>query len=411
MIHHAVKAGLPIPVFTLDTQLLFPETLELQKRLEDFFGIEIESLFPELTLEDQASEYGSELWKKAPDVCCTLRKVVPLQKKLETLSVWITGLRRQQSDTREKTGILELYHFDVLRDHYILKMNPMATWSREAVWDYIRQNKIPYNPLQDRGYPLHRLPALHAHHAARGRMSAPDAGRASRRPNAASTLSSGKAYELRHHPLAHSTGNPASSIRSSSPATPCISHESSCHAAKIRIESPPPWRPIPPTRSSIPRRPRMSRPRFFLRKSSRGEDAHLDSLESQSIFLIREAYHYFKNICMPWSMGKDSNVLIWLSKKAFGGHIPYPLLHIDTTYEFPEMLEYRDWAVKHHDLNLIVKINEDARAGRGEYASDRADRLRDDRSRDRDARAKNRRAAAGHGRAQMGRADYRHPPR
>ena len=49
---------------------------------------------------------------------------------------------------------------------------------------------------------------------------------------------------------------------------------------------------------------------------------------------------------MPWSMGKDSNVLIWLSKKAFGGHIPYPLLHIDTTYEFPEMLEYREWAVK-----------------------------------------------------------------
>lgn len=152
IIHHAVKAGLPLPVFTLDTQLLFPETQALQKQLEDFFGIEIESVYPELTLDQQASEYGSELWKKAPDVCCTLRKVVPLQKKLETLSVWITGLRRQQSDTRGKTGILELYHFDVLRDHYILKMNPMATWSREAVWDYIRKNKIPYNPLQDRGF-------------------------------------------------------------------------------------------------------------------------------------------------------------------------------------------------------------------------------------------------------------------
>jgi sulfate adenylyltransferase subunit 2 len=72
---------------------------------------------------------------------------------------------------------------------------------------------------------------------------------------------------------------------------------------------------------------------------------------------------------MPWSMGKDSNVLIWLSKKAFCGHIPYPLLHIDTTYEFPEMLEYRNWAVQHHKLNLIVKINEEARAGRGEYAA------------------------------------------
>jgi len=152
MIHHAVKAGLPLPVFTLDTQLLFPETVALQKRLEDFFGIKIESLFPDQTVEEQAAEYGPELWKKAPDVCCTLRKVVPLQKKLETLSVWLTGLRRQQSDIREKTGILELYHFDVLRDYYILKMNPMAPWSRDAVWNYIKENKIPYNPLQDRGY-------------------------------------------------------------------------------------------------------------------------------------------------------------------------------------------------------------------------------------------------------------------
>lgn len=89
---------------------------------------------------------------------------------------------------------------------------------------------------------------------------------------------------------------------------------------------------------------------------------HLDRLESQGIFILREAYHAFSNLAMPWSMGKDSNVLIWLSKKAFCGKIPYPVLHIDTTYEFPEMLEYRDWAKKHYDLDLIVKINEEARA-------------------------------------------------
>ncbi|MEI6278650.1 MAG: sulfate adenylyltransferase subunit CysD [Verrucomicrobiae bacterium] len=96
---------------------------------------------------------------------------------------------------------------------------------------------------------------------------------------------------------------------------------------------------------------------------------HLDELESQSIYLLREAYHSFSNLCMPWSMGKDSNVLIWLSKKAFCGKIPYPLLHIDTTYEFAEMLEFREWAVKHYELDLIVKINEDARAGRGAYTA------------------------------------------
>ncbi len=96
---------------------------------------------------------------------------------------------------------------------------------------------------------------------------------------------------------------------------------------------------------------------------------HLDKLESQSIYILREAYHSFSNLCMPWSMGKDSNVLIWLSKKAFCSHIPYPLLHIDTTYEFPEMLEFREWAVEKYKLDLIVKINEDARAGTGSYTS------------------------------------------
>jgi phosphoadenosine phosphosulfate reductase len=152
MIDHAIKAGLPFPIFTLDTQLLFPETIELKKRLEDFFGTEIESLLPEQTPDEQAAVHGAELWKRHPDLCCTMRKVLPLQKKLETLDVWMTGLRRQQSDTRQKTRILELYHFDVLRDHYILKLNPMANWSREAIWAYIAEHKIPYNPLHDRGY-------------------------------------------------------------------------------------------------------------------------------------------------------------------------------------------------------------------------------------------------------------------
>ena len=96
---------------------------------------------------------------------------------------------------------------------------------------------------------------------------------------------------------------------------------------------------------------------------------HLDKLESQSIYILREAYHSFSNLCMPWSMGKDSNVLIWLSKKAFCGHIPYPLLHIDTTYEFPEMLEFSEWAVEKYKLDLIVKINEEARAGTGSYTT------------------------------------------
>src|SRR5256714_13247576 len=65
---------------------------------------------------------------------------------------------------------------------------------------------------------------------------------------------------------------------------------------------------------------------------------------------------------MPWSMGKDSNVLIWLASKAFFGRVPFPVLHIDTTYSFPGMLEFREWATAHYKLNLDVKINEEARS-------------------------------------------------
>ncbi len=151
-IDHAVRAGLPFPVFTLDTGLLFPETLELKARLEKFWGITIESAEPELTVEQQAKDYGPELWKTQPDICCTLRKVLPLQRKLTEGDVWITGLRREQSDTRTGTRIIELYHFDVLHDRYIVKLNPMVNWSRDQVWDYLKKNGIPYNPLTDRGY-------------------------------------------------------------------------------------------------------------------------------------------------------------------------------------------------------------------------------------------------------------------
>ena len=76
---------------------------------------------------------------------------------------------------------------------------------------------------------------------------------------------------------------------------------------------------------------------------------------------------------MLWSMGKDSNVLVWLAKKAFCGHVPFPVVHIDTTYEFPEMLEFRAWAKEHYGLDLIVWINQEAR-GRGASATRRPTR-------------------------------------
>jgi len=152
VIHQAYTHGFRFPVFTLDTGLLFPETLALKARIEDRFGIAIESLVPEQSVDEQSAEYGPELWNRNPDLCCSLRKVLPLQKKLSSLDVWITGLRREQSDTRSSTAIAELYHFDVLRDLYILKLNPLAPWSRERVRAHLAAHDLPVNPLSARGY-------------------------------------------------------------------------------------------------------------------------------------------------------------------------------------------------------------------------------------------------------------------
>jgi len=89
---------------------------------------------------------------------------------------------------------------------------------------------------------------------------------------------------------------------------------------------------------------------------------HLDKLEAQSIYILREAYREFKNICMLWSIGKDSTVLLWLARKAFFGHVPIPLVHIDTHYKIPEMIEYRDELARKWKLTMIYGENSEALA-------------------------------------------------
>ena len=84
---------------------------------------------------------------------------------------------------------------------------------------------------------------------------------------------------------------------------------------------------------------------------------HLDILESQSVYIFREAYRSFKNLVMLWSIGKDSTVLLWLARKAFFDHVPFPLMHIDTAYKIPKMIEYRDRFAMEWKLNLVVGEN------------------------------------------------------
>ncbi len=89
---------------------------------------------------------------------------------------------------------------------------------------------------------------------------------------------------------------------------------------------------------------------------------HLDQLESKSIFIIREAYKQFKKVAMLWSIGKDSSCLLWLVRKAFYGRMPFPVIHIDTGYQIPAMIEWRDKYAKDWNLDLIISQNKEALA-------------------------------------------------
>lgn len=87
---------------------------------------------------------------------------------------------------------------------------------------------------------------------------------------------------------------------------------------------------------------------------------HLEKLEQQSVYILREAYSHFKSLVMLWSIGKDSTVMLWLARKAFFGHVPIPLVHIDTSYKIPEMIEYRDKLALEWKLNMVYGENAEA---------------------------------------------------
>ena len=145
----AQRAAPGFPVFTLDTGFLFLETLDLKRRAEARYGIEIESVQPLLTVEEQAERYGDALYTRDPDMCCEMRKVAPQVRKLAELDAWVTGVRREQAKTRADARILERHEVD---GRALIKINPLVHWTKKQVWDYILGHEVPYNPLYDQGY-------------------------------------------------------------------------------------------------------------------------------------------------------------------------------------------------------------------------------------------------------------------
>jgi sulfate adenylyltransferase subunit 2 len=102
---------------------------------------------------------------------------------------------------------------------------------------------------------------------------------------------------------------------------------------------------------------------------------HLQELENISVHILREAYANFKNLCMLWSIGKDSTVMLWLARKAFFGHVPFPLVHIDTHYKIPEMITYRDRLTQEWNLTMVVASNEEALAAKRTFPDGAVDRI------------------------------------
>lgn len=147
-------AGIQIPeVITLDTGRLHEETYAVMQSAKEKYGIEIKALHPDANaLSELVSAYGPNLFYKSVELrqrCCNVRKTVPLNAALENKLAWITGLRREQSPGRSQVKKISR---EVARNG-ILKINPIADWSVEEVWSYIRQHDVPYNSLHDKGFP------------------------------------------------------------------------------------------------------------------------------------------------------------------------------------------------------------------------------------------------------------------
>ncbi|WP_223068748.1 phosphoadenylyl-sulfate reductase [Paenibacillus caui] len=135
-------------IFYLDTDFHFKETYETRDVLADKYNIDFVRVSPLLSPEEQAEKHGAELWKSSPNECCNIRKVEPLTRILGQYEAWITGIRRDQAPTRANAKKIE---YDV--KFGLVKFNPIADWTSEDVWNYIRENNIYYNPLHDRNYP------------------------------------------------------------------------------------------------------------------------------------------------------------------------------------------------------------------------------------------------------------------
>jgi phosphoadenosine phosphosulfate reductase len=154
LIDIAVKTGLPFSVFTLDTGRLHPETYRFIEKVRRHYGINIELMTPAAEpLQALVEKKGLfSFYEDGHGECCGIRKLEPMRRALSKQRAWITGQRRDQSPTRTDVAVLQLDSHRGLGGEPLVKLNPVAAWSLQKVWSYIRANDVPYNALHDQGF-------------------------------------------------------------------------------------------------------------------------------------------------------------------------------------------------------------------------------------------------------------------
>ncbi|MCE9544104.1 MAG: phosphoadenylyl-sulfate reductase [Planctomycetia bacterium] len=135
-------------VFNLDTGYQFAETLELRDRIASKYGIEVELRRPATTIAEYEAQHGGPLYRTNPDQCCFDRKVTVLRDSVRGMHAWMSGIRRDQSADRAAAPVVG---WD--RKFNLVKISPLANWTKKDIWKLITEEDIPYNPLHDQGYP------------------------------------------------------------------------------------------------------------------------------------------------------------------------------------------------------------------------------------------------------------------
>ena len=148
ILHMLAEIEPMVHVINLETGYQFAETLELRERIKNRYGVIVEFVRPELTVEEYEVEHGGPLYTHRPDQCCYDRKIIPLRKAAQGYDAWISAIRRDQTEHRKVAGVVQ---WDPKFN--LAKVNPLLTWTFKDVWNFIHKHEVPYNPLHDQGYP------------------------------------------------------------------------------------------------------------------------------------------------------------------------------------------------------------------------------------------------------------------